>query len=156
MKYDGLKFLALSPAKKKTVQLILCEGALTVWRDYAGGQGEINYVETVLGTAQIVDVRLPVEALTAVQGGQKNGDAIRGRYREPIAAMHDGDLKFPEHAEFAYNCIYNLFRRYVLEFEIDDWLIVNQALSALPQDQLHIAFDRAMDRIMDRAISGSS
>ncbi len=44
--------------------------------------------------------------------------------------MQDDDLEFPDDIELAYYSIYNLFRRYVLADSIDDWLIVNQALSA--------------------------
>ncbi len=55
---------------------------------------------------------------------------VAQRYQEPIVAMHDDDLTFPDNIEFAYYAIYNLFRKYALGTEIDDWLIVNQALSA--------------------------
>ena len=43
--------------------------------------------------------------------------------------MQDEDLTFPDHIAFAYYAIYNLFKKYIGEKTIDDWLIVNQALS---------------------------
>ena len=55
---------------------------------------------------------------------------IEHNYSEPIAAMQDEDLKFPESIMFAYYSIYNLFRKYVCNDNIDDWLIVSQALSS--------------------------
>lgn len=52
------------------------------------------------------------------------------RYQEPIAAMQDDDLIFPDNVAFAYYSIYNLFERYVTSRNIDEWLIANQALSS--------------------------
>ncbi len=44
--------------------------------------------------------------------------------------MEDFDLEFPYHIEFAYYSIYNLFKKYGVQANVDDWLIVNQALSS--------------------------
>lgn len=44
--------------------------------------------------------------------------------------MQDDDLTFPDPIEFAYYALYNLFSRYTQQEPIDDWLIVNQALSS--------------------------
>jgi len=104
------------------------EHALARWRAYAEREGEIRYHETVVGTQQTVDPRLPEDALTAVRSGQ-GIEAVAARYGEPIAALHDHDLAFPEPVTFAYFAIYNFFRRYGLEEDVDDWLLVNQALS---------------------------
>jgi len=52
------------------------------------------------------------------------------RYREPIVALHDGDLDLPDTIEYAYYSLYNLFRKYTGIEDIDDWLIVNQAISS--------------------------
>ncbi len=44
--------------------------------------------------------------------------------------MQDHDLEFPKIIEFAYYSIYNLFCKYVKGRAIDDWIIVNQAISS--------------------------
>ena len=56
---------------------------------------------------------------------------------EPVLDFHAAtylpvfnDLEFPDPVEYAYYAIYNLFRKYVQGRELDDWLIVNQALSS--------------------------
>ncbi len=46
--------------------------------------------------------------------------------------MQDDDLTFPGPVTFAYYALYNLFKKYAGHEEVDDWLIVNQALSSEP------------------------
>ena len=92
-------------------------------------EGAIHYVEGVCGTAQTVDQDLPEDALAAVRSGQ-GIEAVAQRYREPIVALQDHDLDFPESVEFAYYAVYNFFRRYARQEEIDDWVLVNQSLSS--------------------------
>ena len=105
------------------------EHALARWKEHAESQGEIRYRETVCGTEHAVDARLPQDALTSVRSGQGIA-AVAERYSEPIVAMQDGDLSFPDSIQFAYYAIYNFFRRYALQEEVDDWLLVNQAVSS--------------------------
>jgi hypothetical protein len=76
-----------------------------------------------------VDVHLPHDALRSANTGEDLAD-VEGRYREPIVAMQDDDLEFPDPIEFAYYAVYNCFRRHVRGEGIDPWLIVNQALSS--------------------------
>ena len=123
------RFLDLSAAQKRTVHLNLCDHALAKWRDFCASKGRIAYVESVCGTHQTVDMLLPDDALRSVRDGHDVADVDR-RYGEPIAAMQDEDLTFPEPIRFAYYAIYNAFNKYVRNEAIDDWLIVNQALSA--------------------------
>jgi hypothetical protein len=54
---------------------------------------------------------------------------VAERYQEPIAALQDDDLTFPENITYAYYAIYNLFKKYAKIEVVDDWLIVNQSLS---------------------------
>ncbi|MEK7725256.1 MAG: hypothetical protein AAB336_12960, partial [Acidobacteriota bacterium] len=75
----------------------------------------------------VVDKSLPKDAFEAVVRGQDE-KKIDWRYAEPISAMQDDDLEFPDQIEFAYYAIYNLFNKYILFQNIDDWLICNQAL----------------------------
>lgn len=122
-------FESLDNDQKRLVHLELCRNALRIWQEYAAQFEKIDYVEEVVGTYQIVDKSLPKDAFEAVV--RRNDEKqIDWRYAEPISAMQDDDLKFPDHIEFAYYAIYNLFNRYILCQNIDDWLICNQALSA--------------------------
>jgi len=123
------RFFALSPAQRRVVHELLVEHALAKWNAYAERQGEIRYRESVTGTEQTVDASLPAHALASVRSGQDVA-ALAERYSEPITAMQDQDLSFPEPIAFAYYAIYNFFRRYARHQEIDDWLLVNQACSS--------------------------
>ena len=44
--------------------------------------------------------------------------------------MQDADLEFPQEIQHAYYALYNLFRKHAIKEDVDDWLIVNQALSS--------------------------
>jgi hypothetical protein len=83
----------------------------------------------VIGMHHVVDTQLPRHAFVCAQLGRRDAE-IDYRYSEPIVAMQDDDLAFPGHIELGYYAIYNLFRKYAQGAAIDDWLIVNQALSA--------------------------
>jgi hypothetical protein len=122
-------FLSLDNNQKRLVHLELCRNALRIWQEYTAQFEKIDYVESIVGTYQIVDKCLPKDAFEAVVRGHDE-KKIDWRYAEPISAMQDDDLEFPDHIEFAYYSIYNLFNKYVLGQNIDDWLICNQALSA--------------------------
>lgn len=124
------EFLALEPRQRSLVHFLLCRHALEQWNSFIRTQGKIQYVESVVGTHQEVDVNLPSEALSAVRNGYPSADDISARYQEPIVALQDEDLSLPEHITYAYYAIYNLFKKYAQGEAIDDWLIVNQALSA--------------------------
>jgi hypothetical protein len=123
------QFAQLNDEQKRCVHLILCENALQIWTNYVTQFDEISYIESVVGTHQIVDKLLPKDAFESVKNG-KDLSKIDNRYAEPISAMQDDDLEFPDEIKFAYYAIYNLFNRYILQQNIDDWLICNQALAA--------------------------
>lgn len=122
-------FQSLDNDQKRLVHLELCRNALQIWQDYSAQFEKIDYVEGVVGTYQVVDKCLPKDAFEAVVRGHDE-KKIDWRYAEPISAMQDDDLEFPDNIEFAYYAIYNLFNKYILQQNIDDWLICNQALSA--------------------------
>lgn len=123
------KFLALDFDRKREVHFELCKNALRVLDEYFAQNHLIEYVESVVGTYQKVDINLPKDALISSLTGSDELDVAR-RYSEPLASLQDDDLVFPDHIEFAYYAVYNLFQKYVSNREIDDWLIANQALSA--------------------------
>ncbi len=108
---------------------MLCKHALEKWNLYATAQKKIEYVETVVGTRQEVDKQLPSDSLVSTKQGLDSLN-VANRYQEPIAALQDEDLTFPEYITFAYYAIYNLFKKYAEKRVVDDWLIVNQALSS--------------------------
>jgi len=122
-------FLQLTPERQKQVHFSLCEEALDVWEAYCKKRPRIRYVDTVVGMRHKVDIRLPYDALRSAQAGTDLAD-VEERYSEPIVAMQDSDLEFPQPIEFAYYAIYNCFCKYAIAEEIDPWLIVNQALSS--------------------------
>jgi hypothetical protein len=123
------QFAALTPGQRRVVHDLLADHALARWQAYARSQGDISYVETVCGTRQVVDASLPEDALASVRSGQGVAE-VDSRYGEPITALQDGDLSFRGSAEFAYYAVYNFFRRYALQKDVEDWLLVNQALSS--------------------------
>ncbi len=125
----GKEFLNLNSERKRVVHFELCRNSLLLLEKFFAKRGKIEYRESVCGTHQIVDKKLPSEAFQSALSSEKT-EEINRKYLEPIAAMQDDDLIFPEEIEFAYYSIYNLFRKYALKVEIDDWLIVNQAISA--------------------------
>lgn len=127
---DNLRdqFDRLDAHHKYQVQLLLCQHALTIWEAYAQLHAPIEYVDSVVGMLHRVDTTLPRDALTCVQ--HNTAADVAQRYYEPMVALQDADLVLPEHIEYAYYAIYNLYKKYLQGAAIDDWLIVNQALSA--------------------------
>lgn len=123
------QFSNLNAQQKRFVHLELCKNALSVWEKYVAQFDEISYDEWICGTHQIVDKSLPKDAFDAVIIG-KDISKTAGRFSEPISAMQDEFLEFPENIMFAYYAIYNLFNKYVVKRNIEDWLICNQALAA--------------------------
>jgi hypothetical protein len=141
------EFLALAPRQRRVVHDRLVARALATWTAHVEREGEIRYRETVVGTEQIVDASLPEDAVRAVQSGQ-GVEAVGRRYGEPRAALQDNDLSFPEPVEFAYYAILNYFRKYALNEEVADWLIVNQAVSSEADEA---KWERALSRAIEEA-----
>jgi hypothetical protein len=123
------EFFALNPEQRCSVHFALCAHAFEKWASYVNTKGCVAYVESVAGTHQVVDGQLPADAFEAARKGEAS-QGIARRYREPITALQDADLVLPERVTFAYYAVYNLFRKYAQREDVDDWLIVNQALAA--------------------------
>ena len=148
-KMKGLaeKFLSMSQDERKAVLINLCDRALHVWQSHYPVGGLPTYQESVTGSTQILDVALPHEALDAART-ETDGESIGQRYKEPIVALQDSDLELaPDAAEFAYYSIYNAFRRYGQGLSIDEKLILNQALSALPNEEMRDVFAAALKTV---------
>ena len=147
------RFLSLTAAQRRVVHELLVDQALARWKAYADREGAIRYRETVTGTEQIVDAALPADALAAARTGQ-NVEAVVARYGEPITALQDDDLSFPDSIEFAFYAIYNFFQKYGRGKDVDDWRIVNQAGASEPADSkweedLRRAIETALERAPD-------
>jgi hypothetical protein len=142
------RFAAFSSDQKRLAHLKLCEHALTKWQEYASSMWCITYADSVVGTKQTVDKSLPMDAFQSACAGRDMADVNR-RYDEPITALQDSDLTFPETVTYAYYSIYNAFRKYAMKESIDDWVIVNQALSSETEPSrwealLRAALERSM------------
>ena len=142
------QFRELSSDQKRIVHLVLCEHALSQWREFCASRGRITYAERVCGTRQRVDSELPADAFQSAQQGRDIAN-VDQRYGEPIAAMQDDDLTFPEAIEYAYYALYNVFSKYAGKEDVDDWLIVNQAVASETDESkwhslLHAAIQGAM------------
>jgi len=140
-------FFALNLEQRRLVHFVLCEHALEKWNLYSNAHEKIEYMETVASTRQEVDKKLPFDSFISAKQGSDSQN-IAQRYREPIVAMQDEDLTFPENVTFAYYAIYNLFKKYAEQEVVDDWLIVNQALSSEDDSEVGRAlFNRAIQMI---------
>lgn len=126
-------FRQLTSERQREVHFRLCEEALGAWSVYAAEHLAIRYTDSVVGMVHEVDVALPNDALRSARAGVDLA-TVQGRYVEPIIAIQDDDLQFPDPIEFAYYALYNCFRRYALGEEIDAWLIANQALSSIDDE----------------------
>lgn len=122
-------FANLTPAGQRTVHLWLCDQALNVWTAFATQHAPIVYLDSVVGMRHEVEVGLPHEALQSARAGRDLADVAQ-RYQEPITALQDDDLSFPEPVVFAYYAVYNCFRVHACGEDLDRWMIVNQALSS--------------------------
>ncbi len=124
------RFLTLDPERRRRVQIALCALAVDAWeREIAPDPPA--YHDSVVGLFHVVEVDLPRDALEAVRTGVDARDVWR-RIGEPLAALQDGDLELAGHLELAWYSVYNLYVRSLRGRDVDDWLIVNQALSANP------------------------
>lgn len=139
-------YFALTAESKKQVHLVLCQQALNIWQAYATQHGPLTYSESVVGTDQNIDETLPQDALNAIQAGSDNA-AVQERYLEPLAALQDADWDMPAKIEFAYYAILNGFRLHVLKQPIEHWLVVNQALAAIGEDQALNVLQQALDTL---------
>jgi len=143
MRQTAAEFFALPAGRRRLALLSLCAHSLAVWDSHYSPGTSPSYQESITGLVQELDVGLPREALQAAQRGSE-GAGIQERYKEPIAALQDQDLELPDAAKFAYYAIYNAFRCYVAGVDIEEKLILSQALSSLPEGEMYSAFCAAL------------
>ena len=65
------QFLSLDEAKKRAACIRLCELALRVWESNFPEGCQVAYQDSVAGSTQTLDCRLPREALAAVRAGER-------------------------------------------------------------------------------------
>ncbi|MCK5543490.1 MAG: hypothetical protein KAI40_12440 [Desulfobacterales bacterium] len=140
------RYFSLNKEKQKQVHIWLCCLAYEKWLAYVTERKLVNYQESVCGTIQIIDYSLPKEAITTVKNGKDDND-IASRYQEPIAAIQDEDLKFSDDMELAYYAIYNLFNFHIKKSLDDSWLIVNQALAGLGEEDAMVNLKTAINSV---------
>ena len=140
------KYFSLSKDQQKFVQINLCEKAFEVWLTYVKKNKFTSYRESVCGTLQDLDFTLPIDAIQSVKTGSDRSN-IKERYLEPIAAIQDSDLIFPDEIELAYYAVYNLYNFYLTNKLDDSWLIINQSLSALGEDQAIINLETEVKNV---------
>ena len=126
---------------QKKVQILLCQHALDAWEGLV--PANLGYRESVAGSAQVFDAKLPRRVFNAVLSGLDDQD-LETLYQEPLAALQDDDIQLSRNAEFAYYSIRNLFVAHVLRRPTDAWLVINQALSAIGEDQAIVALEDAV------------
>ena len=123
------QFLAVTDEQKRSVHFVLGQHALAQWTAFVASRWTVTYADSVCGTCQTVDTTLPGDALKCARQSTDTA-RVEERYGEPLVALQDGDLDFPGPIRFAYFALYNLFMKYAGIENIDDWLIVNQALAS--------------------------
>ena len=147
-------FEALDPASRACTLASLCEPCLQSIRQYFGNTPNREYRDSIVGIRHVVDVELPVRALSAIRsaGGVPSKpvlDSLLADYQEPMTAHQDADLRFSDvRAEYAYLAVYNLVRscRDPLDNDLA-WLVVRQVLSALgPDEPTHADVDEILAR----------
>ncbi|MGW4356211.1 hypothetical protein ACWELJ_29405 [Nocardia sp. NPDC004582] len=144
-------FAQLGADRRRQVHLSLCEDALPTWTGYIHDKrAHLRYRDSVVGMRHDVDIELPADALRSACAGTDLAD-VGNRYLEPITALQDDDLTFPDPVEFAYYAIYNCFRKYATGDDIPDWLIINQALSIHDDREAASRLTRTIHEIMARS-----
>ena len=147
-------FEALDPDGRARTLASLCEPCLQSIRQYFAHAPNREYRDSVVGLQHVVDVELPVRALSAIRSAvgvppKPVLDSLITDYQEPMTAHRDAELRFSDvRAEYAYLAVYNLVRscRDPLDNDLA-WLIVRQMLSAMaPEEPTQADVDEILGR----------
>lgn len=126
-------FLGLKVTQKKKIDIFVCQISLSILDSYFSKICIIKYFESVCGTEQNLDLKLPIDAYNSVINNSAGN--IAERYIEPISALQNMDLELPSNIKSAYYSIYNLYNKYLMNKNIDDCLIINQSLASLDNEK---------------------
>ena len=142
-------FTDLTESQRRIVLFSLTGESLARWREFGSAVKLVEYTDSRGGGVQrILDLQLPPDAFaTASTGGET--EKINARFQDPLAALHKGDLVLPQDVECAFHAIHNLFLRFACNEQIDEWLIVKQALSSDSDEVGAERFVRAMNRVLE-------
>ncbi|AKZ64474.1 hypothetical protein F506_19050 [Herbaspirillum hiltneri N3] len=130
MKQLANQFFSLSAERRRVAFLFLAKRALDSWQIHFPKDSHFEYREAVTGSTQILEIDLPLNAIKEIESITFDV-SVTSHYREPIAALQDGDLELPEQVEFAYYGIYNAHQLLRKSTSIKEELILSQLLSAL-------------------------
>ncbi|SRR6266571_2930768 len=119
-----------APNRREALVRLAESVALRVWNEFVAAERAVTYRDSVVGMSHALDLDLPAKAIDSVKGGA-DANLIADAYAEPIVALQDLDMELPDAAEYAYYSIYNLFRKYCRDEDIEEALILNQILSSL-------------------------
>lgn len=92
--------------------LVACEASLKIWEEFAA-QARLEYTDSVIGLHHELDKELPSRVISSVRENLENlgtefGYALQEEYLEPLAAIGDADLVFPERVLEAFYSFHNL------------------------------------------------
>ena len=97
------EFLSFNENRRAAVHFCLCTHALEILFEYFAAAGNITYVESVVGTWQKVDRKLPSKAFYAARAGQDHGEVIAG-FAEPAALQgSEPDFSRSPRIRFLFN-----------------------------------------------------
>ena len=149
-------FEALDADSRAYCLALLCEPCLQAVQQYFADPANREYTDSVVGLHHVVDVDLPVRALSAIRVAEGVPpafalDALLADYQEPMTAHQDNDSRISDaRAGSAYLAVYNLVRSCRNpEDRAAAWLVVRQALSAAgPEEPTHADVDEMLGRWM--------
>ncbi len=117
--YD--KFISLDAEARRKAHIKACTCSLAVWDEFCQNGKKLSYRDSVVLMKHRIEKELPGKALQAVIQNAPCKD-IAASYLEPISALQDMDWEPPEHIKYAFYSIYNLYRKYCDDLEVDDRL----------------------------------
>ncbi len=144
MKHLANQFFALHREQRRLVILHLAKRSLQTWKQQFPEGTDLQYAESITGSMQTVELNLPEDAINEIENSDFDA-CVEERYQEPIVALHDMDWALPEQAELAYYGIYNAHRLLKQQATVEEKLVLNQLLSALPESVIEHALQEALN-----------
>ena len=123
-----VKFKNLSADETKKAHVRACAYSVSAWDKFCANGRNLTYKDSVVFLTHSVDKSLLNSALQAVI--DNHSDGLLDSFLEPINALEEMDWTPGQNIEYAFYSIYNLYKKYCHKEEIDNWLIINQALSS--------------------------
>lgn len=128
-----VKFKGLPADDTKKAHIRACAYSVSAWDKFCADGKNLSYKDSVVFLTHKVDKSLLSSALQAVIDNHSGN--LLDSFLEPINALEEMDWTPGQNIEYAFYSIYNLYKKYCLKEDIDDWLIVNQVLSTEPDER---------------------